>query len=184
MDNDATCASACMEAGSRARFRPWTPEEDSAVRERFFSAGTAGLARELGRTETAVRIRAGRLGLRTRQRRLWSRDEVCRLCDLIRNGKTMAEAARVLCRPVASVHLKLRMLGLGGPRSARPWTPSQMAVLRGFFGQGLPLKEIGERLGRSPNACRQMAYRLGLLRRQGEPCPSAAMEDVPGASNE
>ena len=161
MDNVETGASA--RAPAQAHSRPWTPEEDEAVRERFASSGLSGLARELGRTETAVRIRAGRFGLKTRQRRLWSGDEVRRLGDLIREGKTIAESARILGRPVASVQLKMRALGLTSSRRARPWTSDQLDFLRGCFDQGLPLREIGSRLGRTPEACRQKACRLGIL---------------------
>ena len=178
MDNAVTSAPVRAEAGARAHSRFWTPEEDAVVREGFSTLGLSGLARELDRTETAVRIRAGRFGLKTRQRRLWSGDEVRRLGDLIRDGKTIAESARILGRPVASVQLKMRALGLASSRRARPWTSDQLDFLRGCFDQGLPLGEIGSRLGRTPEACRQKACRLGLLplrpRRSSPPANGAA----------
>ncbi len=171
-----------LSLGLRRAGRPplWTPEEDAAVKTGFSVLGPSGLARVLGRTETAVRIRAGRFGLKIRTRRLWSRDEVCRLGDLIRKGKTIAESARILGRPVASVQLKLRTIGLRSSRSARPWTPDQTAILRDCLRQGHPLKDVGAMVGRTPGACRQKACRLGLLRRPLASCPPAAMEDVQG----
>lgn len=168
--------------GLRRAGRPplWTPEEDAAVRAGFSVLGPSGLARELGRTETAVRIRAGRFGLKLRSRRLWSRDEVCRLGELIRKGKTIAESARILGRPVASVQLKLRTMGLRSSRSARPWTPDQTAILRDGLRRGHPLKVVGAMVGRTPGACRQKACRLGLLRRPAGACLPVVLEDVQG----
>ena len=179
VDEPAVCGR-IRALGLRRAGRPplWTLEEDRAVRERFFSAGLSGLARELGRTETAVRIRAGRFGLTTRRRRLWSRDEVGRLCDLVRKGKTIAETARILGRPVASVQLKMRTLGLSSSRRAEAWTSDQMEILCASVSRGLPMGEISARLGRTQGACRQKAYRLGMLPRARRACMPA--EDAQG----
>ena len=169
--------------GIRRVGRPplWTPREDEAVRTRFASEGASVLARELGRTETAVRIRAGRLGLKTRQRRVWRREEVMRLRDMLLKGATVADASRTLCRNPASVQLKARKLGLRGVRHVEAWSSTQLELLRSCVAQGVPMAEISARLGRTQGACRQKACRLGLLPRARRSCV-APSDDAQGGA--
>ncbi len=101
-----------------------------------------------------------------RTRRPWNGDEVARLRELA-PGKTLAELARLLGRPMQSVQDKAQELGLqplSSSQTLRAWTPEQDTELRGLYGKGLTFSEIGSALGRTPGACQQRAFKLRLKR--------------------
>ncbi len=144
----------------------WTPDLDAVVRSRYSEEGPTALAARLGRTEAAVRARARVLGVKFRTRRPWSDDEVARLRDLA-SGKTLAELARLLGRPMPTVQDKVQELGLQplpSTQTPRAWTLEQDAELRDLYGKGRTFPEIGTALGRTPGACQQRAFKLRLKR--------------------
>ena len=162
----------------------WTPELDAVVRSRYPEEGPTAIASKIGRTEAAVRARARVLGVQFRPRRPWASDEVSRLRELA-PGKTLAELARLLGRPMQSVQSKLQELELQPlPPSQMPrvWTPEQDAELRDLYGKGLAFADIGSALGRTPGACQQRAFKLRLKRdRAVRPAPKARPSKKPSS---
>lgn len=66
--------------GCQAEKEPyWTPQEERFVREAFGHQTLAAMAQHLGRTETAVKLKAKRLGLRHRQRRALTPSQIGRI---------------------------------------------------------------------------------------------------------
>lgn len=77
--------------------RPWTEVQDDLLREAYGKAPVERIAKVLGRTVTAVLIRANKLGVRTGGRRAWSAEEISRLAEL-RQRMTMREASELMGR--------------------------------------------------------------------------------------
>ena len=152
-----------MLAASRPAARPYRAHEDEAIRLCLTNGGDlAGLARQLGRTPDAVRLHAQQLGIhRPRPRRRWADWEDA----LIRDGYTSALscaqiASHLRHRSPTSVAARAGKLGLA--TYARRWSSKDDLRLAHLTARGATLEDAAQRLGRTPEAIRSRAARLGV----------------------
>jgi len=149
--------------GSAPAARPYLPHENEAISLHLSVGGDlTALARPLGRSPDALRLHAQHIGLHhPLPRRRFSEWED----DLIRDGYTTAlpcaEIARQLPdRSSASVAARARRLGLIG--YARRWSSQEDERLVALTAHGATLEAMAHRLGRTPEAIRRHASRLGI----------------------
>jgi hypothetical protein len=147
---------------SRPAARPYGAHEDDAIRACLTEGGDlGGLARQLGRTPDALRLHAQHLGIhRPRPRRRWTDWEDA----LVRDGYTSALscaqiASQLPLRSATSVAARARNLGLA--TYARRWSRKDDLRLADLTARGATLEDTAQRLGRTPEAIRRRAARLG-----------------------
>ena len=141
---------------------PYTADEDAAIRSTVASdGGLEALARRLGRTSGALRLRAVKLGLlRPNRRRRWAPSEDTALRDGYDSGLSCRELARELSgRTPAAIAARARKLGLA--THARRWSAIDDERLRHMAAER-PIDQLARLLGRTPDALRQRARKLGL----------------------
>lgn len=160
-----------MLVGSAPAGRPYRPEEDEAIRRWIGQGGDLGLlAGRLGRSPDALRLHAQHLGLhRPPPRRRWEEWEDA----IVRDGYTSAmpceEIARQLPgRSTRSVTARARRLKLVS--YAGRWSTEDDRRVARLVVLGRTLEEVAQSLGRTPEAIRRRASRLGLP----APVPAAA----------
>ena len=161
--------------GARPAARPYLPHEDALIRLWPFERDElVVLADRLGRSPDALRLHAQQLGVhRPRPRRRWTAWEDA----LIRDGYTSALpcaeiAAQLPHRSVASVAARARKLGLS--TYARRWSARDDWRLAQLTARGDTLEDLAERLGRTPEAIRRRAVRLGARPPAAAPAPRRA----------
>lgn len=155
--------------------RRYGPEEDAAVRAAIEEGGeVAELARRLGRTPDALRLRAANLGLyRPSRRRRWTEREDAALRDGYDSGLSCAQIAGELPgRTASGVAARARQLGLA--THARRWTAADDERLR-RLAPSHGLDDLAGRLGRTPDALRQRARKLGVPLPDRRSAPRASM---------
>lgn len=142
-------------------------DEDDALRGALENGeDLEELARRLGRTTGALRLRAVRLGLhRSAPRRRWSPSEDAAIRDGYDSGLRCAEIARDLSDRTAAA-VAARAAKLGCATHARRWTRADEDRLR-RLGPTFRLDGLARLLGRTPEALRQRARRLGVWLREG-----------------
>lgn len=96
-------------SANQLSFRPWTPAEDAVIRDRYVTAGSAAVARDLGRTVSSVCHRARRL--RVLSRRRWTPADDNRLRNLW-GSHPVAHVAKMLGRTEATTYWRAQKLGL------------------------------------------------------------------------
>lgn len=130
------------------------------------------LARRLGRTPDALRLRAANMGFyRPSPRRRWSSSEDAAIRDGYDSGLSCTEIASELpARSVAGVAARARQLGLA--THARRWTAADEERLR-RLPPSYRLEELTRLLGRTPDAIRQRARKLGVVLPSSGGCPRA-----------
>jgi len=161
--------------GSAPAGRPYLPRENEAI-ELCLSVGgdLIELAHCLGRSPDALRLHAQHIGLHhPRLRRRFSGWED----DAIRDGYTSAlpnaEIARQLPdRNPASVAARARRLGLIS--YARRWSTRDDERLVALTARESTLEALAQRLGRTPEAIRRRARRLGISPPPPGPAPRRA----------
>jgi hypothetical protein len=104
----------------------------------------------------------------------WTEDELEQLRTLYREDDIPLEAiAPQLGRSREAVTQKVNLLGLRRPNrrppptfraAAREWSDAELDNLRIWYREGLPLLEIGRRLGRSEGSINKKLKVLGLKR--------------------
>lgn len=99
--------------------RAWTATEDRRLRDEYGITPLADLARDMGRTASAVKQRARRIGLSARA--FWSPEEDAAL-RRIYPSKTAEECARWIGRSANAIHDRAHKLGL---RKSREWIAEQ-----------------------------------------------------------
>lgn len=95
--------------GRRFEGRPWTPEEDEAIRASLGRESLAVVGARIGRTKSAVRYRRWKLGIEpdgSRWMRRWTPEEEQRAVDLL-TTKTKAEIGQELGRSRRAVEQHL-----------------------------------------------------------------------------
>ncbi|MEO6858924.1 MAG: hypothetical protein ABI323_10095 [Solirubrobacteraceae bacterium] len=162
-------------AAPRPPGRPYLAREDEAIRNCLAARGNlVALAGRLGRSPDALRLRAQQLGIyRPPPRRRWTDWEDA----LIRDGYTGALACaeitrRLPHRSAASVSARARKLGLA--TYARRWSPQDDQRLAHLTARGTTLEDVAQRLGRTPEAIRRRAARLGAKPPAPAPAPRRA----------
>ena len=132
------------------------------------------LAHRLGRSPDALRLHARHLGLHHPQpRRRWAEWEDAVLRDGYTSALPCAEIARQLPqRTTTSVAARARKLGLIS--YARRWSTDDDQRLMRLTARGSTLEEAAQRLGRTPEAIRRRASRLGIEPPAPAPAPRHA----------
>jgi hypothetical protein len=141
----------------------WRPHEDDRLR-RMYRAGTPlrAIAQDVGRSEEAVTARRRALRLPARRPpRPWSEleDTLLRLAG--EAGIPATELAPRLRRPVESVRARRRQLGLARRAAAR-YSNEDDAILRARWYSSGDIEALAVELGRTPDALRLHARRVGL----------------------
>jgi hypothetical protein len=165
--------------------RNWAAEEDAALRAVPVGVSGRQFAMQYGISEMAVWHRARRLGVKFYPATRWRDDEIEQLRAMAATH-TLPAAAKVLNRRYKAVQEKARTLGVkfvacgrpGRPRTTPPraaqvrekrpprvvlfpqWTEEQESTLRALAGQ--PLSVIAPQVGRTREAVRKHAARLGV----------------------
>lgn len=150
----------------RPAARRYEPEEDDAIRGCVASgASIQGLAVELGRSPEAIRLRARGLGsiAAPTQRRRWTDEEDRLIRTGYAGGFTCEAIATELRHPRSAACVSARARKLGLTTYARQWMKVDTARLHELWNSGVALEDIAERLGRTPDALRQRARKLGLV---------------------
>jgi len=148
----------------RPAARPYTRDDDDALRAAWTSGRSLDeLAVELARTPEALLLRARRLDLyRSAQRQRWTSSEDATLRDGYANGLTCDEIGRALTRRTRTA-VAARASRLGLATYARRWSPEDDRQLSRL----LPLvavDEVARALGRTPEAIRRRARKLGVTK--------------------
>lgn len=65
-----------MQANGRRKFRLWTGEEEDYLRRKVHELGIKGVAKELGRSSQAIKIRANRMRIKLRSKKYLSANQV------------------------------------------------------------------------------------------------------------
>jgi hypothetical protein len=149
--------------GRKPAGRPYPPDEDEAIRVCLGHGGDLiALAYRLGRSPDALRLHAQHLGLhRPQPRRRWAEWEDAVLRDGYTSALPCAEIARPLPqRTTTSVAARARKLGLVS--YARRWSTDDDQRLMRLTARGSTLEDVAHRLGRTPEAIRRRASRLGV----------------------
>lgn len=131
--------------------RPWTDEDDAALRERYGREPATGIAAALGRTTAAVYTRASLLGLRSdlsrslRPSRLWNADQDAEIRAAYRT-ETAESIGRRLGRTASQVHR--RAVKIGAAETRRAYTSEEVDAIRRLNAEGMSDSRIAARLGR------------------------------------
>jgi hypothetical protein len=145
--------------------RRWTKRED-VILARLYRDGVAvrEIAERLSRTVDAVNARRLHLEIPSRRARAsWSQNEDAVLAGATRAGLPAWVVAQRLGRPVGQIRWRRRALRLAGS-PARPYSPADDAAIRAVFRDRGDVQSLALRLGRSPEALRLRAAKLGLYR--------------------
>ena len=169
-----------MLLGGQPAGRPYLPDEDEAIRVCLSQGGDlVALAHRLGRSPDALRLHAQHLGLhRPQPRRRWAEWEDAVLRDGYSSALPCAEIARQLPqRTTTSVAARARKLGLIS--YARRWSTDDDQRLMRLTARGSTLEDVAQRLGRTPEAIRRRASRLGVQPPAPAPAPRQARRWTP-----
>lgn len=142
--------------------RKWAEEENDILREYYPSEGVGVVDRLSGRTTTAIKIQARRLGL-INNRREWTQQE-----DEILNQYYQDEGSnvykRLKGRSKSGCYGRAKALGLTG-KAGRPWTNTDDEILTNKY----PIigTKVSEELNRTKYACVSRAKELGIKYKSG-----------------
>jgi hypothetical protein len=164
-----------MLVGPRPAPRPYLPHEDELLRAWPIGRGQLpALADRLGRSPDAVRLHAQQIGVhRPRPRRRWTASEDAMLRDGYTSGLPCTEiAAQLPQRSKTGVAARARKLGLS--TYARRWSAQDDQRLAQLTARGDTLEDVALRLGRTPEAIRRRAVRLGVRPPAPAPAPRRA----------
>ena len=166
--------------GGRSASRRYLPDEDEAIRRCIRQNGDlVALAHRLGRSPDGLRLRAQNLGVhRPQPRRRWAEWEDA----VVRDGYTSALpcgeiAGELPQRTATSVAARARKLGLIS--YARRWSGDDDQRLMRLTARGSTLQDAAQRLGRTPEAIRRRAARLGVQPPAPAPAPRHARRWTP-----
>ncbi len=157
---------------ARPPARPYLAHEDDAIRLCLAERGDfVALGRRLGRSADAVRLHAHQLGIHCPPpRRRWTGWEDALIRDGYTSALGCAQIARQLPhRSTASVAARARKLGLA--TYARRWSAQDDQRLAQLTARGVTLEKVAQRLGRTPEAIRRRAMRLGTKPPRPAPAP-------------
>lgn len=153
-----------LRAANPALPQLWTSKEDATLRRLFQIRTNPQIAELLGRPLRSVISRAKKLGLKKERPgfKEWTAREDGQLRQLHRTLKP-AEIAERLGRTLASVRKRMYTSGLLTVQKSKPpvWTADEDQLLKKLYGRQT-IAEIASRLGRSANAVKLRANRMGM----------------------
>ncbi|MGN6870021.1 MAG: hypothetical protein ACTHMY_16635 [Solirubrobacteraceae bacterium] len=158
--------------GALTAARPYRPDEDAQIRRYVENGGDLVLlAHRLGRSPDALRLHAQHLGLlHPVSRRRWAEWEDAVLRDGYTSALPYVEIARQLPhRTPTGLAARARKLELIS--YARRWSSLEDQRVAQLTASGRPLEDIAQRLGRTPEAIRRRAKRLGIAPPRPAPAP-------------
>lgn len=159
---------------------PWTARDLFHLRTRYGRVSVARLARELGRTEQAIRGKACVLGLRKKP--AWTRTQNAFLLQHYRTS-TCAELAERLGHTPQAVRQQARRLRLG--RENASWSKDDVAFLEANYDH-MTARELGAARGFTESQVWNKASALGLRKREAMTIEAEwvlwELRDVPGVA--
>ena len=106
-------------------------------------------------------------------RRNWTDAEDDLLRHLAGSGSSPREIGERLGRSESAVYKRMKKLRIsrrdGRVRKYENWSGEDLAAFRELYGEGMPLTEIAERLGRARSSVAAKARALGLWRQSSPP---------------
>lgn len=134
----------------------WTEKEVSSLKV-WVSRGwpTKKIAKKLGKSEKAVRIKASRLGI-SLEFEAWSEQEVEDLTRMVKEGASWKEISAHLGRSITACENKGYRLLLKKPK----WTDSEIEKLLRLKTEGHTWKHIASELGRKKTTVMKKYQRL------------------------
>jgi hypothetical protein len=143
---------------------PWTQAEiDHAVRAATVEGKTnAQIATEIDRSPDAIRRKLVKLGSRKRNSK-WTEEKEAILRRGVAEGRNALSISLELGDGLTpnAVEMKAIRLRLWEPKQ-KLWPAHEIAKLRELAAEGLPTREIGERLGRTKNMVIGACHRYGV----------------------
>ena len=157
-----------MAKEERIRPGPWSDDDIELLKKFYAEKPTEELAKQLGRSLPAVRYRAYRLGLKRKiqYEGRWTPEDIALLKELYPECP-IPEIAKKLGRTVNAVKNRAHQLGIKRKNYLDEfWTAEELQLLRQLYPAHEDIKDIAERIGRSPAMVRAQAYDLGFSKRR------------------
>lgn len=156
-----------------ANWNKWTEEQCDFLKENIGTYSTAYIGKALGRTETAVLVKAKRLNLgcfKSNSDKVTVAD-VAEILDIdhkgvyrmIRLGKIKYQRKRIRNNSFQyffDYEYIVRFAEQYQKQNFKRWTPFEESRLKHLVSRGLTYKQIGKELGRSENAIEKKIRRL------------------------
>ena len=141
----------------------WKEVEEEYLKKCYCNTSAAEIGKKLGKTTTAVKKKAAKLGLKPEKRdgfNPWTAKEIA---YLVKNYQALGlkKIAKTLKRSRSSVLHKAISLGLTEAGEARPWTDREVAYLEAKY-VTQPVELTAKRLKRTMVSVQHKAMRLGL----------------------
>ncbi|EKT64904.1 hypothetical protein [Providencia alcalifaciens] len=138
----------------------WTLQEIRYIESHYGSTKTQDIAKKLGRTATAIRLQAQKLGCNQSKKPLWREDEKAIITVSYTQGEGIATLEKAL--PHRSRQAIFAMAESMGLRSQRRWRQWEIDLLRAHYYQ-MGTKIIKQLNNRTQDSVRQKARSLGLV---------------------
>lgn len=145
----------------RKRRDAWTEKEIYTLKQLYPNTSVEDIARTLGRTPSAVQVRAAVLHLKKEHSKdVWTEKEIVLLKELFPEATNDIIADR-MGRSIDAVKSIAKRLGL---KKASHWSPKELEYVRKHYSeQGRHY--IARKLGRSPDAVKVVAGKLSVSRK-------------------
>ena len=156
-----------------AKWNKWTDKECDFLKENIGTYSMAYIAKSLGRTETAVLVKAKRLNLgcfKNNSDKITVAD-VCEMLDIdhkgvyrmMRLGKIKYQKKRIRYNSYQyffDYEYIVKFAEQYQKQNFKRWTPYEISRLKLFLSRGLTYKQIGKELGRSEIAIKKKIIRI------------------------
>jgi len=139
----------------------WTKDEVKLLKRLFPDGRAREIAKRTGRSFAAVKQKAHRMGIKTREDHLWSTKEIRQLKRLY-PSETVQSIADKLGRSYGAITGKAYELGL--TQETRVWSKRELNVLKRLY-PSKTAQEVADQIGRSVQATRMKIVILGLAKR-------------------
>jgi hypothetical protein len=135
----------------------WSEDEIKLLKKLYHKGKARQIADQTGRALSAVRQKAYDMGLKTREWRLWSADEIKLLFCKLNQNQTVQSIADILGRSLNAVSKKASSIGLR-KGILHPWSIQEESLLKKLHPINTA-KDIAKRIGRSvPAVVSKHAY--------------------------
>ncbi len=142
----------------------WSKDEVKLLKKLFPKGKAREIVSQTGRSLAAVRQRAYEMGLRTRENRLWSANDIKQLRKLyLKKNQKVEKVAHILGRSANAVKAKIRSIGISKYKPIRIWSAREERLLKKLY-TAKATSDIAKQLGRSVSAVSMKAHILGLTK--------------------
>jgi len=133
----------------------WTEEEIRYLGEKAGNETSKEIAKAIGRTSNAVKVKATRLGL-SLEKSPWTEEQTNLLYDLYEKGFSTRQMSEEIGRSIESVRVKMR----GSMLSTNYiWSKEDIKLLLQYKSENRSWKVIEKELGRSQYSVRKKYYK-------------------------